>query len=46
LLDAKASIEMAPTVAKLMAKELNKTKKWIEEQVNNFNDIAEKYIVS
>lgn len=46
LLDAKASIEVALSVAKLMAKELNKNKKWIEEQVNSFDEVAKKYIVS
>ena len=46
LLDAKASIEMAPVIAKLMAKELNKNKKWIRDQVINFIEVARKYIVS
>ena len=46
LLDAKASIEMAPVIAKLMAKELNKNKKWIKDQVINFIEVARKYIVS
>ena len=46
LFDAKASIEMAPVVAKLMAIELNKKKKWIKDQVNNFNEVAQKYIIS
>jgi glycerol-3-phosphate dehydrogenase len=46
LLDAKASIEVAPAVAKLMAKELKKNKKWIKDQVNNFNEVVRKYVVS
>jgi glycerol-3-phosphate dehydrogenase len=46
LLDAKASIKISPAVAKLMAKELNKNKKWIKDQVNNFNEVARKYNVS
>jgi len=46
LLDAKASIEIAPAIAKLMAKEVKKNKKWVEEQVNSFNEVAKKYTVS
>ena len=46
LLDAKASIEIAPVVAKLMAKELNKSRKWIKDQINNFNNIAVKYLIN
>jgi len=45
LLDAKASIEMAPATAKLMAKELKKNKKWINDQVNIYSKIAENYLV-
>jgi hypothetical protein len=37
---------MAPVIAKLMAKELNKNKKWIRDQVINFIEVARKYIVS
>jgi len=44
-LDAKASIEMAPRVAKLMAKELNKNRKWVKEQIASFNEIAKGYLV-
>jgi glycerol-3-phosphate dehydrogenase len=46
LLDARASIEIAPVVAKLMAKELNKSRKWIKDQINNFNNIAFKYLIN
>jgi glycerol-3-phosphate dehydrogenase len=42
-LDAKASIEAAPLVARLMAKELGKKKKWEKKQVQEFNDIARNY---
>jgi glycerol-3-phosphate dehydrogenase len=44
-LDAKASTEMAPAVAKLMATELNKDKNWIEEQIVSFNRVAKNYLV-
>ena len=45
LLDAKASLEVAPIVAKVMAKELNKNQNWIDEQTAVFTKIAEGYIV-
>ena len=44
LMDAKAAIEAAPKVAALMAKELNKNKKWIAEQVKEFTNIGKNYI--
>ncbi len=44
-LDAKASIEMAPRVAKLMTKELNKNRKWVKEQIELFNEVAKGYLV-
>jgi glycerol-3-phosphate dehydrogenase len=45
LRNAKASIGIAPLVAELMAKELNKNKEWVAEQINTFNSIAKNYIV-
>lgn len=45
LLNARVSMEMAPTVAKLMAKELDKDGAWEKEQVYKFNKIANNYIV-
>jgi glycerol-3-phosphate dehydrogenase len=44
LLDAKAAVESAPVVAKIMAKEMNKDVAWENEQVKNFNKIAESYL--
>jgi glycerol-3-phosphate dehydrogenase len=44
-LDAKAAIKMAPTVAELIAKELNKDIKWIENQVESFNNTAKGYLL-
>ena len=44
-LDVNASIEMAPKVATLMAKELNRNDKWIKEQTASFCKIAKKYLV-
>jgi glycerol-3-phosphate dehydrogenase len=46
LLDAKASVEMAPEVAKLMAKELGKDEKWQKEQVSEYNKLSSSYILN
>ncbi|RNC66143.1 glycerol-3-phosphate dehydrogenase/oxidase [Proteiniphilum sp. X52] len=45
-MDAKASIEMAPLVASIMAKELNKDKSWEEEQVREYRSIAQNYFLT
>ncbi len=44
LLDAKTSIEMAPLVAKYLAKELKKNTSWEKEQVENYTKVAEGYL--
>ena len=44
-LDAKASIEMAPKVANLMGKELKKNRKWVNDQIDGYTQIAVKYIL-
>lgn len=44
-LDAKAAIEAAPVVANIMASELNKNEQWIEEQINNFKNLATGYLL-
>ncbi|MEP6726072.1 MAG: glycerol-3-phosphate dehydrogenase/oxidase [Bacteroidota bacterium] len=44
LLDAKAALEAAPDVAALMARLMNKDKKWEDEQVAAFKKIALNYI--
>lgn len=46
LLDARASIEMAPTVAKLIAAELHLGKKWQKEQVEEYKNLAKNYILA
>lgn len=43
-LDAKASIEIAPAVAKIMAEELNKDSNWIHNQVENYTQLAKGYL--
>ncbi|MFK7952250.1 MAG: glycerol-3-phosphate dehydrogenase/oxidase [Ekhidna sp.] len=44
-LDAKTSMKIAPQVAELMAKELNKDKDWIEKEVASFNKLAAGYLL-
>lgn len=44
LLDAKASMEIAPTVAKWLAIELKLDKKWEEIQIREFREIARRYL--
>lgn len=43
-LDAKAATEAAPLVANLMAKHLNKDKAWVEQQLEEFYQIANGYL--
>ena len=45
LLDAKASIEMAPKVARLMASELKKDEAWVETQINEYQNLAKDYLI-
>lgn len=44
LLDAKASIEIAPKIAECLTKELNKNKEWEKAQVESFLKIAKNYL--
>lgn len=44
-LDAKAAIESANLVADLMAKELDKNELWINQQIEDFNIVANQYLV-
>lgn len=45
-LDARAAMEAAPLVAKLMARELGKGDQWIDEQVKEFRELASGYLLS
>lgn len=45
-MDAKTSVEMAPSVATIMAKELNKNKEWEDEQVKEYTSLARNYYLS
>ncbi len=42
-LNARASMEAAPLIAELMAKELSYDSSWIERQINEFNKLAKGY---
>ncbi|MEN8121556.1 MAG: glycerol-3-phosphate dehydrogenase/oxidase [Bacteroidota bacterium] len=44
-LDARASIAMAPEVAKIMAKELNYNKQWINAQIEEYTELAKSYLL-
>jgi glycerol-3-phosphate dehydrogenase len=46
LLDARASLEAAPTVARLMAAELGRDEAWIEGQIAAYGDLAANYILN
>ena len=43
LLDAKASLETAPKVAQIMAKEFNHDQQWIEDQIKNYSKLVDNY---
>jgi glycerol-3-phosphate dehydrogenase len=45
LLDAKASIEAAPGVARLMAQEMGRDENWIEEQIEAYRSLAMGYVL-
>jgi glycerol-3-phosphate dehydrogenase len=45
-LDANVAIEVAPTVATLMATELNENKEWIDKEVASFTLLAKQYLLS
>ncbi len=45
LLDARASIEAAPEVARIMARLLRKNRKWQKEQVEEYTALAKGYIL-
>jgi len=45
MLNARASVEIAPKVAKLMAKELKKNSEWEKQQVKEYTELAKRYIL-
>lgn len=46
LLNARESIRIAPEVAKIMGKELNKDEQWIKDQVEEYTKLANHYILN
>lgn len=44
-LDAKAAIEAAPDVAKILAQELEKDEDWQNDQITHFQNVAKNYIL-
>jgi glycerol-3-phosphate dehydrogenase len=44
-LDARAAMNMAPAVAKLMAEELNRDEDWEKEQIVSFLKVAKNYVL-
>jgi glycerol-3-phosphate dehydrogenase len=44
-LNARAAVEMAPAVAKLMAAELGRDESWAAEQVKEFEKLAANYLI-
>jgi glycerol-3-phosphate dehydrogenase len=46
LLNAKESIRIAPQVAQIMAKELNKDMVWVDEQIKAYTQLANNYILN
>ena len=44
LTDARASMEMAPAVAGLMARELGRDRRWEDEQAASFEALARGYL--
>ena len=44
-LDARAGINMAPEVAKLMASELKKNRRWQKSQIESFQKTAKNYLI-
>ncbi len=45
ILDAQAAMDSAEKVAQIMAKELKKDEAWISKEIQDFNKVAEKYLI-
>ena len=44
LLDARAAVEIAPKIAALMAKELDRDETWVKQQTEEFTELARRYL--
>ncbi len=45
-LDARAAIKVAPEVAMILGKQLNKDENWINNQIKEFNELAKNYLLN
>ena len=45
ILDARAAVDSAEKVARIMASELNKDQSWIEKELADFRNVAAKYLI-
>jgi len=45
-LNAKETIRIAPSVAKLMAEYLGKNQEWVSEQLTAYRQVASAYLIS
>lgn len=45
ILDAQAALDSAEKVARLMAEQLQKDENWIEQELEDFRKVAEKYLI-
>ena len=45
-LNARAALAMAPRVAELLARELGRGRRWEQEQLSEFHEVAQGYAVS
>jgi glycerol-3-phosphate dehydrogenase len=43
-IDARAAIDAAPFVAKIIAEELGKDEEWVTAEINRFNEVANNYL--
>lgn len=46
LLDARASLQAAEIVAKLMAQELGKTEEWVQNEIKDYSTLVDNYVLS
>jgi glycerol-3-phosphate dehydrogenase len=46
ILDARAAMEAAPSVAEVLASELNRDRAWIDDQTESFVRLAQGYVLS
>jgi glycerol-3-phosphate dehydrogenase len=44
-LDARTAIDMAPTVAAMMAKEMGRDAKWEKNEISKFVELANRYLL-